>query len=104
MTLIILSMHDQLEMNVTLRLSQSSLMLEDIKKNYKNNSFYAKIIQDINNQLTYFIEKGLLYTVGLSNIVICISRIPKLIQVILKEAHDAPISGHQSIKSTLEKV
>src|SRR5579871_4728689 len=41
MTLIVLSMHDQLEMNTTLRLSQSSLMLEDIKKNYKNNPFCA---------------------------------------------------------------
>src|SRR5579871_51495 len=44
MTSIILSMHDQLEMNATLKLSQSNLMLEDIKKNYKNNPFCAKII------------------------------------------------------------
>ena len=43
-TLIILSMHDQLEINITLKLSWSSLMLEDIKKNYKNNLFCAKII------------------------------------------------------------
>ena len=79
MTLIVLSMHDWLKINATLRLSQSSLMLEDIKKNYKNNLFYAKIIQDINNWLTYFIEKGLLYTAGSSNIVIYIPRILKLI-------------------------
>src|SRR5579871_4448153 len=91
-------------MNVTLRLSRSSLMLEDIKKNYKNDPYCAKIIQDIDNRLTYFIEKGLLYTAGLSNIVICVPRMPKLIQAILEEAHDAPIGGHRSIESTLEKV
>ena len=44
MTLIILSIYNWLEMNITLRLSWSSLMLEDIKKNYKNNLFYTKII------------------------------------------------------------
>ena len=43
-TSIILSMHDWLKINITLRLSQSSLILEDIKKNYKNNLFYIKII------------------------------------------------------------
>ena len=43
-TLIVLSIYNQLEMNTTLRLSQSSLILEDIKKNYKNNLFCAKII------------------------------------------------------------
>ena len=44
MTSIILSMYDSLEMNIILRLNQSSLMLEDIKKNYKNDLFCTKII------------------------------------------------------------
>ena len=43
-TLIILFIYNQLEINITLRLSQSSLILENIKKNYKNNLFYTKII------------------------------------------------------------
>ena len=43
MTSIILSMHDWLEINITLRLSQSSLILEDIKKNYKITYFMLRL-------------------------------------------------------------
>ena len=81
---IILSMTDRLEMNATLRLSQSSLLLDDIRNNYQNDPFYSKVVKDIDTREIYFMENGLLYTRGPHNIVICVPRIPKLIQAILK--------------------
>ena len=50
-----------------------------------------------------FNKKGLLYIANLSNIVIYISKILKLIQVILEKVYDILISDHQSIKSMLKK-
>ena len=70
-------------MNVTPRLSQSSLLLDDIRNNYQNDSFYSKVIQNIDKHEPYFLENSLLYTGEPYSFVICMPQMLKLIQAIL---------------------
>ena len=91
-------------MNTLLQLGRSHLVIDDIKLNYHNDPFCWERVQHINKYPMYLFENDVLLIGGGQGLVIYMLRVTKLLQAILLVAHDAPISGHRSAESMLEKV
>lgn len=84
---------------------------EDIRNNYKNDNLWKKIISDLESENSddfknYHMNDDLLYYFDSATHQnrICVPRLIKITNNLLKHAHDIPISGHLGVEKTYEKL
>jgi transposase InsO family protein len=99
------------ELAMIYRIQAGEDLKEDIRKNYRNDIYFSEIYDNASNNANtyrnYEIDNdGLLMTIGPNDDTsrICIPRITTLLNCILRQEHDAKISGHLGMDKTYERV
>ena len=80
---------------------------KDCAKHYADDSFWADILSKLrtnDDNDEYSLDDGIIYRNMDGRRLLCVPRMPTLLNTILHDAHDAPVAGHRGIDATMERL